>query len=136
MWKGQKLSDTITAKVLAFIDNDRVIHDQDVQAIEGARGDDAPYIRGLWVVLAIPGYNNTTYTVHHDQLKRGTNTYHVFRCNCQYAVSKNKLCSHVLAVILESGHHPSDPGIVIEGGVRKAPIIRGIPDQNEEGEYL
>ena len=45
-----------------------------------------------WIVKPIEGYNVTEYQVMQDQGR--------MKCNCQYNTTKDKICSHILAVEL------------------------------------
>lgn len=47
-----------------------------------------------WQVYHIPGYNKTNYFVKMDE--NG-----LLRCNCQYHVKTQNVCSHIAAVLLE-----------------------------------
>ena len=132
-YRGETISNGIIYKASQFIKLKCIEYKYDVDAIEGARRDDPdsiPYKREIWICLAIPGYNSTTYTIHVDKIRKNQI---VFTCNCQRAVCYKKLCSHIVAVMLERGNHPDEPGLYIEGGVRKAQAHRP-PEFDEEDE--
>ena len=48
-----------------------------------------------WQILPIEGYNKRTYVVE----RNGKH----WSCNCQYNVTKGKICSHILAVWMAEG---------------------------------
>ena len=68
----------------------------------------------MWAVKPIPGYNRTTYTVSiwaHGDSMTGS-------CNCTFAFY-NRLCSHLLAVLIKANLW-TGKRITVIGGVRRS----------------
>jgi len=71
------------------------------------------YDRSRYIVKPIEGYNNTAYTVYLSYDGQDV----IGSCNCQYA-QYNKLCSHLLAVLIKENAYNYHNRITVRGGVR------------------
>jgi hypothetical protein len=100
---GRVITDRIALKASEFIEHSAV------EILNKDRSDNNGY---YWtIVKPILGYNRTTYTqelfIKGDDIVGG--------CNCQYG-HYDKLCSHLLAVLVEIGLWPCK--LTVRGGVR------------------
>ena len=66
------------------------------------------------VINPIANYNKTAYVVIHERPSFKHHK-HILRCNCQWCVMTNRICSHILAYMLENNIYDN---YEIMGGVR------------------
>lgn len=88
---GRILKNTVITKAMKFVELDCCR-----KKLAEPLGDGVA--RETWVVDPIPGYNITAYTVIIEDY--GSEI--VAMCNCQWCCSRESMCSHILAVLVES----------------------------------
>ena len=105
---GDRLSDAIVYKAFKFLENDLL-------ELAYAESLEPEGNREAWILKPLPGYNKTSYTLYFDirPYRRPA-----VSCNCQYCVTKERLCSHLTALLIQKGVFHERRNVDVYPGVR------------------